>query len=177
MLSYAFEPLAADIEEIPGPGETPEDYALRLARSKALSVAQRVASALPVLAADTDVSVDGRILGKPETAGEAMAMLRTLSGRSHRVCSAVALLRGTDLQTRLSVTEVSLGRIDAGWIEHYARSGEPCGKAGGYAIQGAAARWVREIRGSYTAVVGLPLFEACELLDQAGIAPRTQGRP
>jgi len=124
---------------------------------------------LPVLGADTDVSVDGEILGKPRDRADCLAMLARLSGRSHEVCSAVALIAGPRVETALSVTRVRFGAISAEAAAAYWDSGEPADKAGAYAIQGRAARWVRSIEGSYSGVVGLPLYETCELLKSFGV--------
>lgn len=166
---YRFELLRADIPEQPAAGETPSDYALRIAVEKAQAGQDQAVLALPVLAADTDVSIDGQILGKPLGEGDAVRMLLKLSGRTHEVCSAVALARAGKMATALSVTEVRFDEIDEAMARRYWATGEPAGKAGAYAIQGLGARFVREIRGSYTGVVGLPLAETCELLARFGI--------
>ncbi|MBV8062793.1 MAG: septum formation inhibitor Maf [Nevskia sp.] len=164
-----FEALPADVPEQPAPGQAPADYALAIALAKARAAAQAAPLPLPVLGADTDVSVDGEILGKPRDRGDALAMLARLSGRSHEVCSAVALIAGERVETALSLTRVHFGTISTAQAAAYWDSGEPADKAGAYAIQGYAARWVRAIEGSYSGVVGLPLYETCELLRRVGV--------
>lgn len=170
-LGYRFECLPGDIAEVPQPGETPEAYALRLALAKARAAEAAAAAALPVLGADTDVSVDGQILGKPRDREDALRLLALLSARRHRVCSAVALVQRERAATALTCTEVEFGTIAPAAAARYWASGEPADKAGAYAIQGGAARWVRRIEGSYTGVVGLPLLETVELLAGFGIEP------
>jgi septum formation protein len=170
-LGYSFACLPADVDETPRPGEPPADFAARMALVKARAAAERLDKKRPVLGADTDVSVDGRILGKPAGRDDALAMLASLSGRSHQVCSAVALIGENETLQALTITDVHFGDVAAADALAYWNSGEPADKAGAYAIQGGAARWVREIRGSYTGVVGLPLFETCELLARLGIHP------
>lgn len=169
--------LAADIDETPQPGQSPAAYAEAIAAAKACAVAARAPQAWPVLAADTDVALDGRILGKPRDADDAQAMLAALAGRWHEVYSAVALVDAGRLSLRLSVTRVQFGAISAAAARAYWRTGEPCDKAGAYAIQGYAARWVRAIEGSYTGVVGLPLYETCELLQACGVLSDTDAWP
>jgi len=173
-LGYRFESLPADVDETPLPAEAPAAFAARMAVAKARAAAARAALSLPVLGADTDVSVDGRILGKPAGRDDALAMLASLSGRSHQVCSAVAVISGDEALQALTVTEVQFGEVAPADALAYWNSGEPADKAGAYAIQGGAARWVRAIRGSYTGVVGLPLLETCELLASLGIRPEPQ---
>jgi len=168
-LGLRFETLPADVPEQPQPGQPPAEYALAVALAKARAAAQAAPRPLPVLGADTDVSIDGEILGKPRDRADALAMLARLSGRSHEVCSAVALIVGERVETALSVTRVHFGVISPEQAAAYWESGEPADKAGAYAIQGHAARWVRRIEGSYSGVVGLPLYETCELLQRAGI--------
>lgn len=169
-LGLRFETLPAEVPEIPGDGETPTAYALRLAVAKALA-AQRFAPdpLLPVLGADTDVVLDGRILGKPADRADGLAMLAVLAGRSHEVYSAVAVVQGERVESRLSVTKVSFGPIPPARAAAYWDSGEPADKAGGYGIQGLGAGFVREIHGSYSGVVGLPLYETVTLLREFGI--------
>jgi septum formation protein len=152
----------------------PADYALATAMAKARAAAVRVGDAGPVLGADTDVVCDAIILGKPRDRDDAIAMLLGLSDRWHEVYSAVAVVAGERCLTRLSITRVRFAAIDEAEAAAYWASGEPADKAGAYAIQGYAARWVRAIEGSYSGVVGLPLYETCELLGQFGIHPRPQ---
>jgi septum formation protein len=168
-LGLRFETLPADVPEQPQPGQAPADYALAVALAKASTAARLALQPLPVLGADTDVSIDGEILGKPRDRDDALAMLARLSGRSHEVCSAVAVIAGGRVETALSVTRVHFGAISAAQAAAYWESGEPADKAGAYAIQGHAARWVRSIEGSYSGVVGLPLYETCGLLERFGI--------
>lgn len=165
----AFDVDPADIDETRRNGETAESYVLRIAGEKALHVADRHPGQ-PVLGADTAVVLDGHSLGKPVDAGEARSMLRQLSGRSHQVMSAVALVcpDGRRL-SRLSSTEVEFGQLPVAWIDAYIASGDPMDKAGAYGIQNQAGIWVSRITGSYTGVVGLPLFETGTLLREAGL--------
>ena len=162
--------IALELDEAPLAGEAPEDYARRVALDKARAGRALLPAgcAVPVLGADTLVTIDGRILGKPRDAAEAVAMLRLLSGRTHRVLSAVAL-SGREERLALSESEVSFRAISEGEARAYWASGEPADKAGGYAIQGLGALFVRKLRGSYSGVMGLPLFETAELLAAEGI--------
>ncbi|MDP9140925.1 MAG: Maf family nucleotide pyrophosphatase [Pseudomonadota bacterium] len=159
----------ADIEEGPKPGESAAAYAVRIALEKARAGERLSGSALPVLGADTDVVIDGEILGKPASREHGIAMLLRLADRSHEVYSAVALGQNGRWLSRLSITEVHFGPISAAQAAAYWASGEPADKAGGYGIQGLGAGFVREIRGSYSGVVGLPLYETCELMREFGI--------
>jgi septum formation protein len=168
-LGLRFDVLPADVPEQPSPGQAPADYALAVALAKARAAAARAPLPLPVLAADTDVSIDGRILGKPRHRDDAVAMLQELSGRTHEVCSAVVVLGGGRIESVVTMTRVRFGTIDAAAAAAYWESGEPADKAGAYAVQGGAARWVRSIEGSYSGVVGLPLYETCELLARFGV--------
>jgi nucleoside triphosphate pyrophosphatase len=154
----------ADIDESPGAGELPRAYAVRMARAKLAAVACRHPGAI-VLAADSVVACGRRILPKAETEAEARACLALLSGRRHRVLGGLAVARpdGT-VRTRLVETVVRFKRLEAAEIDDYLESGEWRGKAGGYAIQGRAARFVASLSGSYSNVVGLPLFETASLL-------------
>jgi septum formation protein len=157
----------ADIDESPGAGELPRAYAVRMARAKVAAVACRHPGAI-VLAADSVVACGRRILPKAETEAEARACLALLSGRRHRVLGGLAVARpdGT-VRTRLVETVVRFKRLEAAEIDDYLHSGEWRGKAGGYAIQGRAARFVASLSGSYSNVVGLPLFETASLLKAA----------
>ena len=158
--------MSADIDETPKPKETPRALALRLAQEKALSVTSCGAR---ILAADTVVAVGRRILPKAETADQARACLRLLSGRGHRVYTGVALRSPSGaLRTRLGECRLSFMVLSQDAIEAYIASGEWEGKAGGYAIQGRAGRFVSRLSGSYSAVVGLPLFETANLLEGGG---------
>jgi len=161
----------ADLDETPLPGELPVPHALRLAAAKAQAVAPRHAGAF-VLAADTVVACGRRILPKPATEDAACACLALLSGRRHRVHGAIALVTPTGrLVTRRAESAVTFKRLGSDEIAAYVATGEWRGKAGGYAIQGIAARFVRYLGGSYSNVVGLPLFETVTLLAGNGYAP------
>lgn len=158
----------AEIDETPGRGEAGPAYARRMADEKACAVASRHPGAL-VLAADTVVVAGRRILPKAESEAEAASCLRLLSGRRHRVLSAVTLIDGEGrARRRLSASVVAFGVLSGAEIDSYLRSGEWQGKAGGYAIQGRAEAWVRFLGGSHSGVVGLPLFETRALLRAAG---------
>lgn len=160
---------AADLDETPLKGELPRAHAFRLARAKAAAIAA-VEPAAFVLAADTTVGCGRRILPKAETEAEARACLALLSGRAHRVYTAVALAApGQPLRERVSETRVAFKRLSAGEVEAYIAAGEWRGKAGGYAIQGRAGAFVRFLNGSYSGVVGLPLFEVAALLNGVAI--------
>jgi septum formation protein len=174
---------SVDLDETALPGEAPADYVLRLAAAKALAVqAARIAAgaqSLPVLGADTTVTIDGAVLGKPQDTTELVAMFAQLGGREHEVLSAVAVAtRDADgapqVRTRLSRTRVRFRAIAPGEAETYWATGEPRDKAGGYGIQGLGAVFVESIEGSYSGVVGLPLAETAALLREAGV-PMWQG--
>jgi septum formation protein len=169
-LGVAHTVAAAAIDESLLPGETPRDYVLRLAAAKAAAVmAGDRHDGLPVLGADTAVVVGAEILGKPADAAAARVMLRLLSGREHQVLSAVALARPGWRKSALSATRVRFRLLSDADITAYVATGEPFGKAGGYAIQGRAAVFIAHIDGSYSGVMGLPLFETATLLAEAGI--------
>lgn len=157
----------ADIDETPRSGESPMAYVTRLARAKA-EVGAR-GSRLPTLGSDTAVVLDGRILGKPEDCDHARSMLAALSGRAHEVLTAVAISGPCGMLDTCVSTRVVMRSIDTTEIDAYWATGEPADKAGGYAIQGRAAVFVERIEGSYSAVVGLPLFETAELLQRQGV--------
>ena len=161
-----------ELSEDEQPGESPGDYVLRIAREKALSgwtrMQQRRLPHAPVLAADTTVALDGRIFGKPSDRGEAVRILAALSGKQHEVLTAVALKYEEHLETALSASEVRFRDLSPQEIEQYVANGECDDKAGAYAIQGRAARFVAEIRGSHSGIVGLPLFETARLLESLG---------
>jgi septum formation protein len=170
-LGVEFIVTPSDVPEIPGADELPAAFAERVAREKAVAVAATVVNAW-VLGADTIVVVDGRILGKPRDAADARAMLGQLSGRTHHVVTAVALVDPTQT-VRASfhtTTAVAFHNLSAEDVETYVASGEPFGKAGAYAIQGGAARFVAHLKGSYSNVVGLPLDEVRTLLDRYDVA-------
>jgi septum formation protein len=165
------EVLAADIDESTQPGERPADYVQRLARDKAQAVltAWHGRPDRPVLAADTTVVEGGRIFGKPADEAACIAMLGALAGRKHEVLTAIALWNDGQLRVVLSTSYVTFRAIDAGECRRYWASGEPAGKAGAYAIQGRGAVFVSRLEGSFSGVMGLPLFETAALLDAAGV--------
>lgn len=159
-----------DVEEAPLAGETPAAYVERLARAKAEAgwgrMLQRNLPQAPVLAADTTVALEGRIFGKPAGRDEAAVMLAALSGRRHEVLTAVALKNQDQLELAVSVSEVLLKELSKDEIAQYVASGEGDDKAGAYAIQGRAARFIVELRGSYSGVMGLPLYETSLMLEK-----------
>ncbi len=172
---------SADIDETPLAKETPAAYVQRLALAKAEAVYQALVQELgippsqPVLGADTAVVLHEQIFGKPADAQQARHMLSQLSGQTHQVLTAVALLCG-DAQGQvqhlqaLNISTVGFAHLPSQQIEHYIASGEPFGKAGAYAIQGRAAAFISHLQGSYSGVMGLPLYETAQLLHTAGIA-------
>lgn len=159
----------ADIDETPSSNEPADRYVLRLARSKAEAV-WKAHRNLPVLGADTTVVLGEEILGKPESEADALAMLGKLSGRTHLVHTGIAL-RAPDGREFVSIssTQVQFAHLGAEQMQAYWASGEPQGKAGAYAIQGLGAVFVSHISGSYTGVMGLPLYETAEMLRAAGV--------
>lgn len=178
-LGLRFEVLDVSIEEIRRAGEPAEDYVSRVAREKAgagLLQVGAVAGAV-VLGADTEVVLDGEVFGKPVDAAAAAQMLRRLSGRTHRVVSDLWCLTAAGEAHRSCRSEVSFGVLSEPDIAAYVATGEPFGKAGGYAIQGRAAAFVRHLAGSYSGVMGLPLFETAALLQDAGCWPLDGAAP
>lgn len=160
--------VAADIDETPEPGELPRKLAERLSRAKCLAVAARESGAF-VLAADTVVACGRRVLPKAENADEVRACLALLSGRRHRVYTGVALhAPGGKIIERIGESAVTFRVLSPGDIENYVACGEGIGKAGGYAVQGRAAAYIRTIAGSHSNIVGLPLFEVAQMLRGAG---------
>lgn len=160
--------VAPDVDETPLRAERPRDYVGRVAAAKAAAVARGDGEV--VLAADTSIAVGPRILGKPEDEADLVRMLRLLSGRRHHCLSAVVVIDAAGkLRTRLSDTMVAFKPLSDAEIQAYVASGEGMGKAGGYAIQGRAEAFVRRIDGSYSGVVGLPLFDTRALLVTAGV--------
>ncbi len=198
-LGFRFEKLCIDIDEQRNPGELPEPFVSRLANEKALAGYACLSDKRPlnsidstdngisnvdrntensvILAADTVVAIDDTILGKPSDRAQAEQMLMALSGKTHCVYTGVAVLsKAADapsytMQTIVSKTEVRFRTISASEVKWYWESGEPADKAGGYGIQGLGAIFVQSINGSYTGVVGLPVYESCELLKRVGLTP------
>lgn len=170
-IGVSYRVLQVEVDEDRHPGEQPELYVLRLAlqKAKAGHVRLRAGDIGAVLGADTSVVVDGEVLGKPADQAQGIAMLRRLSGATHHVYTGVALVDDDHQATRLSVSAVSFRPLSLAECEHYWRSGEPADKAGGYAIQGRGAIFVSRLEGSYSGVMGLPLFETAELLREFGI--------
>lgn len=160
--------VGADIDETARSGEAPRDYVVRMARQKALAVRER-GEILPVLAADTTVVLEDVIYGKPRDREDGIAMLRRLSGRTHEVLTAVAVANAGEVSLRLSVSSVRFRPLTLEECNAYWETGEPRDKAGGYAVQGAAAVFIESLSGSYSGVMGLPLFETAELLRAAGV--------
>ena len=180
----------AEALEAEQPGESAQDYVQRVCLAKAVAATQRLQRAgrnpAPILVADTTVALDQRILGKPADHAHACAMLTHLSGRTHQVLTAVAVVpaprapqadahahdaaAGAAIAAVLSVSSVRLAALDAAQIERYVASGEPLGKAGAYGIQGRAAEFIAHIDGSYSGIMGLPIFETAALLRLAGVA-------
>jgi septum formation protein len=171
-IGVAFRVVGMAVHEAVLPGEAPLGYVARLAAAKAEAGWERSRDAheVPVLAADTAVVLDGRILGKPADREDAEGMLRQLSGRTHEVLTAIALRTGQGVQSRISRSEVTFRSIAAAEARAYWETGEPSDKAGAYAIQGCGAIFIAELRGSYSGVMGLPLFETAELLQKAGVS-------
>lgn len=171
-IGVRFELIALDLDEAPLPDEQPEAYVKRVALDKARAGINALGpemSKRPVLGADTAVVLDSEILGKPRDYAHALEMLAALSGRSHEVLSAVALADGEKEQVSVQRSRVAMRPISNTEIEAYWASGEPQGKAGAYAIQGHAAIFIAHLDGSFSGVMGLPLYETAELLKDFGI--------
>lgn len=172
-LGYRFEVVDVDVPECRLPGESPLSYVDRVAQAKARAGRDALAGAADalVLGADTEVVLDDEVFGKPRDAADALAMLRRLSGRTHTVISVVWLLAGERAESAQSVSRVRFAALEEAEITAYAATGEPFGKAGGYAIQGRGAAFVAHLQGSHSGVVGLPLFETARLLRRFGLVP------
>jgi septum formation protein len=174
-IGVPFRPVGVVVDEAVRPGEAAPDYVVRLAIAKAeagwhaANEKAGIGQAAPALGADTAVVLDGRILGKPLDRDAAIRMLDELSGRTHSVLTAVALCDAAGTAWRMSRSEVSFRDIDPQERSAYADTGEPEGKAGAYAIQGYAAVFVEQLQGSYSGVMGLPVFETAALLAAAGV--------
>jgi len=161
---------SADVDESVWPGEAPRDYVRRMAHEKAQTVwARHDSGRLPVLAADTIVVLDGVIYGKPDNRQHALEMLAHLCGREHEVLTAVALANSRGIAVRMSSSTVKFRKLAPEEAAAYWDTGEPKDKAGAYAIQGFAAVFIESVNGSYSGVMGLPLFETAELLRSAGL--------
>ena len=170
-IGVLFDVKVADVDETPLADESPEDYVQRLALAKARKVAQGLTQ--PCLGSDTSVVLNGKIFGKPQSDGDAREMLQALSGQSHQVMSAVAMVQHTQdgerSDVRLVSTKVTFKKLSSDQIDMYIATGEPADKAGAYGIQGKGALLVESIEGSYSNVVGLPLTETAMLLEQYDI--------
>ncbi len=182
-MGVKFEPLLfregsrqdPDTDESVRPGEQPDEYVRRVTRAKAAAAWQRVVMRrglrrMPVLAADTTVSLAGEILAKPVDRADAERMLRLLAGTRHRVLTAVAVGLEQHVEVAVSESLVTFGALDEARILAYVQSGEPFGKAGGYGIQGRAGAFVERLEGSYSGVMGLPLYETANLLRLFGVS-------
>lgn len=168
-------PRGPEVSEIVLPGEPAIDYVTRVTREKAAFAQQTMFwRKLPIrviLSADTTVVLDETILGKPTNPAEATAMLQSLSGRTHQVLTSVAVQHDENIWQITQRSDVTFGTLSEDLIQTYCATSEPYDKAGGYAIQGMAARFVEQIAGSYSGIMGLPLFETAKLLQQAGLLP------
>lgn len=164
-----------DVSEAVHPDELPQDYVARVSSEKASfawrTMQKRRLPPRPVLAADTTVVIDGKILGKPGGSAEAAAMLGQLSGRTHQVMTSIALYHHEQSWQLTQISEVTFADLSEQTIARYCATHEPYDKAGGYGIQGLAAVFIRHIAGSYSGIMGLPLFETTQLLEEAGIRP------
>jgi len=178
-IGVSFRLIGAELDETPMAGEAPAGYVSRLALAKADAGWQRSRDFgdAPVLAADTAVVLDGRILGKPQDKTDAATMLLELSGRTHQVLTAVAVRSAAGNEVKISESLVAFRSVDAAEAAAYWNTGEPRDKAGGYAIQGYAAVFIADLKGSYSGVMGLPLFETAALLNAAGVAIWPHGVP
>jgi len=168
-------PRGPDVSEAVRPDERPEDYVARVSAEKAAfawhMMHKRRMLPRPVLAADTTVVIDGSILGKPAGTAEAIEMMRQLSGRTHQVMTAIALYHDEQSWQLTQISDVTFAGLSEQTIARYCATHEPYDKAGGYGIQGLAAVFIRHIAGSYSGIMGLPLFETTQLLEEAGIRP------
>jgi len=167
-----FQVILPDVEEVVRPGESAEDFVMRVAQDKARAgrvlVTKEGRPSAPVLAADTCIVLDNEIIGKPADREEGIRILTRLAGRSHQVLTAAVLMEEGKCQQALSRSRVVFGLLSEKEIEDYWESGEPVDKAGGYAIQGKAAVFIEHIEGSYTGIVGLPLFEVVNMIKKSG---------
>jgi septum formation protein len=165
-IGLTFQVLTLDLPEVRSPAESAEHYVARVAHEKALGGLRRVGDTPDaiVLGADTEVVVNDDVFGKPIDAADAASMLRRLAGRTHRVMSAVWCVSAAREEFAMNITDVTFEKLSDAQIAEYVASGEPMGRAGAYAIQGLAATFIKHIAGSYTGVMGLPLFETAQLL-------------
>lgn len=173
LLMVREQSLRIDVDETPLPNEKPRDYVQRIVRLKA-DAATRVVQARklpprPILSADTTVTLNDEIFGKPENVADATRILTMLSGQTHEVLTALAVSFDHETHVALSISQVTFATLTSAEIKRYIDTGEPMDKAGAYAIQGHAAKWITELRGSYTGVMGLPLYETTMLLKKVGM--------
>ena len=169
-IGCAFRVVISEAEEINGASMTPEQIVMENARRKAMEVAYRLSAAEPVLGADTVVAVDSSILGKPLDEADAAHMLRQLSGRVHVVYTGIALVNQGEVFSSSARTNVWFDKLSEKEISDYIATGEPLDKAGAYAVQGQAAKFIVRLEGSFSNVVGLPLYEVRKLAERAGIS-------
>jgi len=176
-IGIPFTVLVVDVDETVLPAEKADDYVIRLAKEKALAGQKKIKhKEIAIIGSDTAVVINGQILGKPDNRSDAKSMLTLLSGKTHQVMTAVALAVSSEntsqseLTSVLSVSKVTFKKLSGTEIEHYVNSGECNDKAGSYAIQGKAAAFITHLAGSYSGVMGLPLYETVELLKNAGIS-------
>lgn len=173
-LGVSFSILDVDVVEQPYPEEIPLDYVRRVARDKAQAgweaLTREVQGGALVIASDTEVVLEERVFGKPKDADDAVEMLQLLSGRTHEVISAVCMVSAKQEHSDVCVSRVRFAELDEAEITAYVATGEPFGKAGAYAIQGRGATLIEHLEGSYSGVMGLPLFETARLLRSFGIA-------
>jgi nucleoside triphosphate pyrophosphatase len=170
---FTFDVMPAEVDESPRPGETPGEYVLRLASEKADAAAARACGAI-VIGADTTVAIGDEILGKPSSDADAIAMLTRLSGRMHEVMTGVCVRRNGWSRRGVETTKVFFRVLSPDEIRAYVATGEPRDKAGAYAVQGGASRFVERLEGSHSNVVGLPLRRLGDMLRECGLAPPVQ---
>ncbi len=174
-VGLSFAVLAVDTDETRHSDEPPLDYVERVARNKVEAGLALRQSQVPVLAADTTVVCEGELYGKPVDQSDATRMLTHLAGRRHEVLTAVAVADGERLQTLVQTSQVTMAKLSPAAVEAYWQTGEPQDKAGGYGIQGVGAAFVAHLEGSFSGVMGLPLYNTLCLLDQFGVSPLTPG--
>ena len=162
------DPVAAEALEAPRPNEAPDKYVVRVTLAKLAMAREKQQNQQleqrPILVADTTVAIGSHMLGKPENDAHCAEMMRALSGRRHRVLTAIAVARASQVKHKLQVSRVTFSRISSQQIQDYVHLGDGMDKAGGYGIQGAAARFIRHIDGSYSGIMGLPIYETAQLL-------------
>jgi septum formation protein len=174
-IHVTYQPLAINIDETPHPQESPQHYVQRLALAKARAARTLVDTIHPILAADTAVVCDEQIFGKPTDTKDAKQMLTQLSGRGHQVMTAIALVTPNQEKVRLNISQVYFRALSGVEIDAYIATGEPLDKAGSYAIQGLASIFIERLEGSYSGVMGLPLYETAILLTEIGVNSLANG--